>query len=258
MSLLEMPMQREVNMDRPCENRLHIDYSTCIHFNLYSTNHPGCCFVAIFSWRKPPGSRIIRKLWSNTCERTQSFEKEQAEDSSKPKSIVVVLRKTAEKLSRDRRQSHGCTTRLWSPSVWTVQNKDIWIGPTNLSRHYRIVVINRTLPFENCRERSSAGWGARDEAKKHKIQEKSQIKDTGIRLGSQSYWRWYPLRRHSRRGHPWRRECRLLWQVTIFHHWCHLPFWLLNVRLLSFVLLFQKHDILSCFFCVKVSQWFFV
>ena len=39
----------------------------------------------------------MRKLWSNTCERTQSKEKEQAEESSYPKGIEVMLRETARK-----------------------------------------------------------------------------------------------------------------------------------------------------------------
>ena len=36
------------------------------------------------------------------------------------------------------------------------------------------------------------------------------------------------------------------WRTTTFHHYCHLPFWLWHVTLLSLVFLFHKHDILSC------------
>ena len=39
----------------------------------------------------------MRKLWSNTCERRQSKEKEQSVDSSYPKGIEVLLRETARK-----------------------------------------------------------------------------------------------------------------------------------------------------------------
>ena len=39
----------------------------------------------------------MRKLWSNTRERTQSKEKEQAEDCSYPKGIEIMLRETARK-----------------------------------------------------------------------------------------------------------------------------------------------------------------
>ena len=53
--------------------------------------------MAIISWRKPPGPRIIRKFWSHTRELTQSKEKEQAEDSSYSEGIEVRLRETARK-----------------------------------------------------------------------------------------------------------------------------------------------------------------
>ena len=59
-------MQREVNMGHPLENRLHIDYSTTNHpTQLHAANDIDCCFMAILSWRKPAGPRIMRKLWSN-------------------------------------------------------------------------------------------------------------------------------------------------------------------------------------------------
>ena len=62
-----------------------------------SHNSPACCFMATLSWRKPSGPRITRRLWSNTRERTQSQEKEQAGDSFYPNSIEVMLRETARK-----------------------------------------------------------------------------------------------------------------------------------------------------------------
>ena len=86
-------MRREVNMNRPFESRHHIDYSNKNHHShLRSTDYPDCCFVAILSRREPPGPRIVRKLWSNTCERTQSKEKEQAGDNSYLKGIEVIHR----------------------------------------------------------------------------------------------------------------------------------------------------------------------
>ena len=82
-------------MGRPFESRLHIDYSINNQFSqLRSPDDLECCFMAILSWRKPSGPRIMRKLWSNTCERAQNKEKEQAEDSSYPKEIEVMLRET--------------------------------------------------------------------------------------------------------------------------------------------------------------------
>ena len=77
--------------------------------------------MAILSWRIPLGPRIVRKLWSNTCERTQSEQKEQVEDSSYPKGIEVLLRETAPKSFPDPEnvgtpliapRDCECTTRL--------------------------------------------------------------------------------------------------------------------------------------------------
>ena len=40
-------MEREVNMERPFESKLHIDYLTNNHHSqLLSTDYPDCCFVA--------------------------------------------------------------------------------------------------------------------------------------------------------------------------------------------------------------------
>ena len=62
--------------------------------------------LIVASWlilplRKPLGPRIVRKLWSNTCERTQSEQKEQAEDSSYPEGIEVLLMEAARKSHPD-------------------------------------------------------------------------------------------------------------------------------------------------------------
>ena len=46
-------MEREVNIDRPFQSRLHIDYSTKNHHSqLRSTDYSDCCFVATLSWTK--------------------------------------------------------------------------------------------------------------------------------------------------------------------------------------------------------------
>ena len=59
-------MQREAKTGHPFERRLHIDYSTNNHPTwLHEANDTDCCFMAILSWRKPAGPRIICKLWSN-------------------------------------------------------------------------------------------------------------------------------------------------------------------------------------------------
>ena len=60
-------MLREVNTGQPLENSLHIDYSTNNHpSQLYAADDLDCCFMAVLSWKKPVGPRIMGKLWSNT------------------------------------------------------------------------------------------------------------------------------------------------------------------------------------------------
>ena len=59
-------MQREVNVGRPFETRLHIDYNTNNHiYQLRPAGDLDCCFMAILSWGKPPGPRIMTNFLSN-------------------------------------------------------------------------------------------------------------------------------------------------------------------------------------------------
>ena len=109
-------MQREVNMGRPFETRLHIDYNTNnLFYQLRPAGDFDCCF-----WGKPPGPRIMRNFLSNSREQTQGNEKRKGEDSSYPKGIRALQRNSSKGLSRPRgsQQSHGCTSRLCYSSVW--------------------------------------------------------------------------------------------------------------------------------------------
>ena len=90
-------MQREVNMGHPFESRRHIDsYHNNNFSRLRLPSDLDCCFMAILSWRKPSGPRIMRKLWSNSRVRTQGNDKRQ-----NPKSIEVLLRETARNICVD-------------------------------------------------------------------------------------------------------------------------------------------------------------
>ena len=85
-------------MGRLSERRLHIDHFTDNHLSqLRSASDLDCYFMAILSGREPPGPRTKNTLWSNTRERTQSEEKEQAEDNSYSKGVKVLLKETARK-----------------------------------------------------------------------------------------------------------------------------------------------------------------
>ena len=92
-------MQREVNTERPFESRLHIVFLYQNHFSQFrSASDLDYYYMTILSWRKPLGPRIMR---------THSG------------AIRVSERRvTRDVRSRERRQSHDCTWRLWCPSIW--------------------------------------------------------------------------------------------------------------------------------------------
>ena len=161
-------MQREVNTGRPFERRLRVDSYTNNHFSqLRSASDLDCCFMAILSWGKPLGPRIMRKLWSNTRERRQGNEQDacstsQGEDSSYPKGIEVLLMGTARKGYPDTENVDNPKIALQdydarqSGRVLELQNRGLWIRPTDLSWHFTILVTIREMPFTNYRGRSLA------------------------------------------------------------------------------------------------------
>ena len=168
-------MQRKVNIRRPFESRRHVDYSANDHCSqLRSPNDLDCCSMDILSWREPPGPRIVRKLWSNTCERTQNKEKELAENSSYPKGIEVMLRETARKSYPDPENIGNPVIApqdyevRQSGRVLELQNRDLWTPPRDLSGHIPFLVTLRELLFLHYRGRSIAKLEARDEAQKQK------------------------------------------------------------------------------------------
>ena len=78
-----------------------------------------------------------------------------------------------------------------SGRVLGLQNKDLWIRPTDLSWHFPILVTLRELPCNHYRGRSVANWEARDEAKKQKTQKNKEKSDQAHRdttLQSRFYW----------------------------------------------------------------------
>ena len=114
-------MQREVNTGHPFERKLHIDYSINNHpTQLHAANEIDCCFMAILSWRKPAGPRIMRKLWSNLKpkhsmkfrdqladlrERTDYPRGKVTEDISLERRIESQLRAAAQRAYRDEEDS---------------------------------------------------------------------------------------------------------------------------------------------------------
>ena len=59
----ERDMKREVKTGRPLESRLHIDCHNKNHFSqLRSASDLDCCLMAMHSFRKQPGPKIMRTL----------------------------------------------------------------------------------------------------------------------------------------------------------------------------------------------------
>ena len=59
-----------------------------------------------------------------------------------------------------------------------LQNKDLWIRPTDVSWHFHLLVTIRELPFKNDRGRAMANMEARDEAKKRKTKKNKKSDQT--------------------------------------------------------------------------------
>ena len=142
----------------------------------------------------------MRKLWSNTRDRTQGNEKDacntsQGVDSSYPKGIEVLLMETARKGYPD---PENVDNPMTAPQefdarqfgrVLELQNRDLWIQPTDLSWHFSILVTIREMPFRNYRGRSLAKLEARDEAKQHKTL-KNRDEECNSARWKQSSWTW--------------------------------------------------------------------
>ena len=92
-------------------SRSHIDNSTNNHHSQHrSADYRYCCFMLI---------SLIRKLWSNTRERTQNGEKELRTTLFSKVLELCSEKNSSEELSRERWQSNRCTSRLWRSSIWT-------------------------------------------------------------------------------------------------------------------------------------------
>ena len=124
--------------------------------------------MALLSWRKTTWTQNHEKLWSNSHERTQGDEKGQGEDSSYTKGTEVLLRERTRKSYPDTEDVDNPTIApqddeaRQSGRVLELQNKDLWIRPTDLSWHFPILVTILEMLFRNHCGRSLAKLEARD------------------------------------------------------------------------------------------------
>ena len=115
-----------------------------------------------------------------------------------------------------------------SRRVLELQNEDLCIWLTDLSWHFSIVVTIRELPLKGYREKSVANLEASNEAKKQKDSEKqqSQIKHTGIRLGSHiSFGNEMFYIDFLGKGIHGDENTVCLWRTTTLDNFCHLTWW---------------------------------
>ena len=79
-----------------------------------------------------------------------------------------------------------------SGRVLELQNKDLWLRPTDLSWHFPILATIREQPFKNYRSRTAEGW----KAKKDKIEgaKKNKTKKDGDEWNNAEWqpssWSW--------------------------------------------------------------------
>ena len=172
--------------DTHFQSRHHIDYSTSNHQpQLHAADDLDCCFMAIFSWRKPVGPRIMRRLWSNITtrqspnlrEETDDTKEKQTEDNSRERGVQSQLRAAAQRCSPEDAEDPMVARPDYeirqSGRVLELQSRDLWLRPTDVSWHLPILMTIREEPFKNCRSRTSEKWKAKEDeieaAKKQKI-----------------------------------------------------------------------------------------
>ena len=180
---------------------------------------------------KPPGPRIMRRLCSNTCERTQSKEKEPAEDSSYPKDIevekqlwrpfhiwkvltILWLRlKTTKFINRDESSSFRTKISGYDPQIY----------PGTLLFFWLLVSCPSKITLEGHLRRWKPGTKPRS---RRLGKNKSLVKHAGIRhgrhisLGNEVLY-IDPLNKGI---HGDENDVKM-WLATTFRHYCHLPFW---------------------------------
>ena len=193
MSLLEMPMRQQTNTTKSRSTKictilqLPLCWGWCNVRSMWDA-HLKADFILIittnFSQLRPASDLIVAsrlfsygenhldpELWENSWSTRVSVRrvkrrKEQAEDSSYPKGIEVMLRETARKSYPD---PEDIDNPMISPQdydirqserVLELQNRDLWIRPTDLSWHFPILMTIVRYPSEISVEDHSRSWKA--------------------------------------------------------------------------------------------------
>ena len=107
--------------------------------------------LAVLSWEKPAGPRIIRKLWSNL--REQGNEENLKENIPFPREIEGQQRATAQRMFPESDVDNSTIAPQdydvrQSGRVLELHNRNHWIRPTDLSWLFFIFVTLREEPFK--------------------------------------------------------------------------------------------------------------
>ena len=170
-------MQRDVNTGHPFGSRAHIDYSTNNHPpQFHAADDLDCCFVAVLSWGKPVGPRIMRQFWGNITtgqsetlrEQTDDKNGKQTEDKSRERGVESQPRAAAQRGypedAEDPMVAPPDFDIRQSGRVLELQNRDLWLRPEDMSWHLLPILMTiREEPFKNCRSRPSEKWKAKED-----------------------------------------------------------------------------------------------
>ena len=112
----------------------------------------------------------MRKLWSQSAdlrEQTDDTIGKKTEDNSREKGVESQPR-----VAGQRSYPEDAIDPMVAPPdhdirqsgrVVELQNKDLWLRPTDMSRHFPILMTIREEPFKNHRSRTSEKWKAKED-----------------------------------------------------------------------------------------------
>ena len=127
----------------------------------------------------------MRKLWciiatgqsENLREQTDDQKGKQTEDNSRERGVEKQLKAAAQRGYPWRPKIPWWHLQIMTSAnlgdSWSLQNRDLWLRPTDMSWHLPILITIREEPFKNCRSRTSEKWKVKEdkieEAKKQKV-----------------------------------------------------------------------------------------
>ena len=155
---------------------------------------------------------MLRNFVNNKriCASEQTTQKEKrTEDISRERGIEAQLSATAQRAYRDQEDA---TDHMVAPQdldvhlsvrVLELQNRDLWLRPTDMPSHFPILMTIREESFKNYRSRTDKKWKVKEnkaeEFKKQKMQKNDDqgpghplLGDNGVRTKTRGRPDWQP------------------------------------------------------------------